>query len=863
MSQVVPFSLTALRSHSIFVPPSSCGPSSPGSASSSEEWEVLDKPAVDPLVGQKNTRMITRDKDVIVAVGKEVRMMTIGNGENWKVEDGYVGSYKSLKSAHLTFTIHHLVLSSTGRLLAVVGHHQVVVLVLPKATYSSATAGPIDVQSIPIDEFTFSPSSTETVSKALWHPWGESGNSLWILSANGKLREYDILQPHDSIQTFDFLPGSQPRSTSRFTAVDPLSRIATSFTFSPLSPTFGPLMVYCLIANGDIYTIGPVLPLRTEMPTRYLQQLKAYADARLAMAQGQARDVFGAGQAGLGRATFQVQWVDSLVKQVKQAEEARARREQIDEEGTPQRRRSMLGKSKLGNSPARASSPREATPREGTVRVHPPHLTESGGPAPGTHRPLLRQGPVVFSPGPQEVANGDEDLDEDQAATDLLLEVVEVEQEGEDEKAKGKIRETMVMIAWSGGRVDIGLEEEKPEPRWISTRDTLPSPIVIPIVESILLPFPRSDPSSIACNAPSFSRDSLYSDAIYVQHSFGVDSITVGGIVKAMHSDNDDELPESEVQRLVESAGSKSAPIVGLINFCNIVLGYGLVALASTYQVAYVELDMRLDPTSTPSPTNPTFKPTSSSDRDSQSLLLKPLEINQVIWSIREPKDFNPKAVLQKRVPGYTKPTATITSEHLAALGEVFNQFQKRIQSVCSASQTVEARLDLQVKELQRQVTTLMDSRKTVQTLQESGEGTLARVEALIEKQEKIGKRLEGVLGNMALEYRPEIGEVEKRWFEELERLRVRVRGGVGIGKEKVLANRVQVLKEQIAALQPLLAELKSSTADAPASPAYGSKQLKPMEAAVSARSEEIRRLIKKLEVLDMRVDAARGVEQE
>jgi len=40
-------------------------------------------------------------------------------------------------------------------------------------------------------------------------------------------------------------------------------------------------MVHVLMANGDIYTMGPVLPLHAEMPLRYLQGLKAYSDNRL------------------------------------------------------------------------------------------------------------------------------------------------------------------------------------------------------------------------------------------------------------------------------------------------------------------------------------------------------------------------------------------------------------------------------------------------------------------------------------------------------------------------------------------------------------------------------------------------------
>lgn len=39
--------------------------------------------------------MVLRDKDLIVAMGSEVRMMSLNASDgSWKVEDGLVGSYR-------------------------------------------------------------------------------------------------------------------------------------------------------------------------------------------------------------------------------------------------------------------------------------------------------------------------------------------------------------------------------------------------------------------------------------------------------------------------------------------------------------------------------------------------------------------------------------------------------------------------------------------------------------------------------------------------------------------------------------------------------------------------------------------------
>ncbi|KAK8849523.1 hypothetical protein IAR55_004857 [Kwoniella newhampshirensis] len=860
MVQTIPFSLSTLRSHSIFIPPVSASSSTP---SNDEEWELVDRPS-DPAIGKRTSRMAMRDKELLVAMDKEVRIMTLSSSEGWEVKDGCVGSYKTLKSPNLTFTIHHIIPNSTGRLLAVVGHHQIVVLVLPKSSYFGTTGGDLECRSIPIDEYHFSPSSNDVITQVSWHPWGEGGNSLWVLTANGKLREYDVLQPHDAVQTFHFLP-ERPASSSKFTAVDPLSRYASSFAFSTGTVDFGPLMVYVLIANGDLYTMGPILPLHTEMPVQYLQGLKAFTDVRLARTETEAKDAFGAGEAGLGRATFQAQWVGSLVKQVKLAEEARTKRNQVEVSETPSRRTSRLSRSTRGMGEQSPSLSRSTAPREGIVKVHPPHLTQSGGPAPGPHRALLRQGPAVFNPGPHEVGNFDDNDDEDQMASDLF--VAEVAATYED-REQSKDKETVIAIGWSGGRVDVGLEVEKPEPRWVSSRDTISSVPVVPIIESILLPFPHVDSSEVP--SLSFKRDPLYSDVFYVQHAFGVDAISVRPWLDELQKETwGNELPSSDVVRLVESASSPTKPIVGIVDFCNITLGYGLIAMASSGQLAFVEMDLRIadsaviPPTSASLAESPTSKQTK--EPDSQSLLVaKPFDPDRLVASIRRPDPpYNPFAVLKQRIPDYNKPVSSISPEHLRVLGEISSQVQKRTEAVRNASETVENRLDLQIQELQRQIKLLRECQEDIQQLRQSR--TLSRAEEMLRKQDDLSDQLDGVLSSMTAEYKPQVGEVERKWFEELERLRMRVRGG-GVVRGKGLATRAQILNEQLAAVKKVLSEARSTRKEPPSSPApstYGSKQLKPLEAALSARSEELRRLIRRMEMLDMRLEVASpGVEE-
>lgn len=85
MPPLLPFSLDALRSHAIFVPPAS---------TSDDGWELVGpQPSLDGLPAPKNARLAVRDRDLIVAFGKEIRMTSLAGG-GWEVHGTSVGGYK-------------------------------------------------------------------------------------------------------------------------------------------------------------------------------------------------------------------------------------------------------------------------------------------------------------------------------------------------------------------------------------------------------------------------------------------------------------------------------------------------------------------------------------------------------------------------------------------------------------------------------------------------------------------------------------------------------------------------------------------------------------------------------------------------
>ena len=247
----IPCSWANLHRHSIFSRPLTLSTSSPAKNKQTQDdgFELVDRAeaegddgasdstsvyedADEVQVGIPKQRIAVRDNDLILAVGKELRIMTV-TGESWTVKDGVVGAYKvrihivysstarrlpmdhigslramltayqTLSTPHLDFPINSLLLNPTKRLLAVVGRNRLVVVILPKTGWSS-TQGELRCRSVEIDRFAFTPSKPTPISKVQWHPLGEGGQSLWVLTADGLLRY--VVQPYSSCRGFHITP---------------------------------------------------------------------------------------------------------------------------------------------------------------------------------------------------------------------------------------------------------------------------------------------------------------------------------------------------------------------------------------------------------------------------------------------------------------------------------------------------------------------------------------------------------------------------------------------------------------------------------------------------------------------------------
>jgi hypothetical protein len=131
-------------------------------------------------------------------------------------------------------------------------------------------------RSLQVGQFYHAASNSAPVAKIEWHPWGEAGSTLLVMTIDGKLRqvyffffycsvflmamirEYDIsVDTEEPQQVLSFVP---ERKSGSFMAEDESEREVASFTLGKGRADWGPLTVYAVMKSGDIYSICPYLP---------------------------------------------------------------------------------------------------------------------------------------------------------------------------------------------------------------------------------------------------------------------------------------------------------------------------------------------------------------------------------------------------------------------------------------------------------------------------------------------------------------------------------------------------------------------------------------------------------------------------
>lgn len=364
---------------------------------------------------------------------------------------------------------------------------------------------------------------------------------------------------------------------------------------------------------------------------------------------------------------------------------------------------------------------------------------------------------------------------------------------------------------------------------------------------------------ALAHNAPTIVRDPLYADTLYVRHALGAHALFMGGwlrpvadALRGADGAEDDALEKdlgavlkeargTEVCWVLETAGAPPGaddddeeegaapppPVEGLALVNDVYLGYSLLLVTAKLQPVGVELALRIDPAAATFQDDPAAAAAPGTPAKPAPAAAAPAEPAYVSL-LSTP--FTVPALLAPRAPGQlpalprlpsTKTELRITPDTLRQLGKHVSATQTAVRDLVGAAGNVSARVELQMRELARQVGKLRELEDRRAELGRSvgaagaGAGGLeARVRAAEDTQQALLARTDRVLQRLVEAHQPQVSAVERKWFDELERLREQVEGGEdederqGAGGDS-LAGRAQRLEAQMELLRPALEELR------------------------------------------------------
>ncbi|KAJ3517544.1 hypothetical protein NLJ89_g434 [Agrocybe chaxingu] len=749
--------------------------------------------------GRRQT-MVLKDSDVIVAAGKEIRMASFGDV---KLSGSARKSYKILHTPSLQFEIHQVSLNPSGKLLAVAGAFQVAVLVLPRAGYSRLVPESIDCKSVQVGQFYHAAQNSAPIAKIDWHPWGEAGSTLLVMTADGRLREYDIsVDTEEPQQVLTFVPEKKSKS---FMAEDDSEREVASFSFGKGRADWGPLTIYAVMKSGDIYSMCPYLPQNASVPSSYIHSLECFISAK------QEFLTCGASPSTSKNLStvydYQRKYVNALVKQL----------------------------------PPGTVFPAPSRP----VAVHPPTTIKA---------PPLRQGPFLLQPSPR-LLEGSEGGD----ATDLAYLAFGTD----DEDSTDDVRDTehlgIVVVSYQDGKIDLFLDVEKVEARWdikqVSTyltggKATVPNIAktssrelpMLAVYESIDLGLismlnevtvdskTKSVLDLLRANHPVFLVDPLHDDMIYVYHAFGVHALDISPVLQSLSAALKEGSEDASIleKSLGKSTTTNVRPLLNTFSVergCSntivavtvpndVYLSYSIFILTSMMRMTSFPLNIRSDPVierrnNVAGPTEPT--------PGVQSLWLTPVKGVPNYVSILASEPYTIPSILANSSGLPTNPTLSLpsqpsgskefilTPDTLRFIGKTVAHNSAQVQEIHIAYRAAATRLALQKQELSRLTQKCRDMEASVERLKgPTRQATDMRLTRVQEEQKVLLVRLDRLLQALMEKASPELSEHETKWFDELKRMKEDVLGR-GRYDESSLLNRMRLLEKEYGRILPTL----------------------------------------------------------
>ncbi|KAK4052043.1 hypothetical protein OIV83_002337 [Microbotryomycetes sp. JL201] len=346
-------------------------------------------------------------------------------------------------------------------------------------------------------------------------------------------------------------------------------------------------------------------------------------------------------------------------------------------------------------------------------------------------------------------------------------------------------------------------------------------------------------------NYPVIVSDTMYNDTVYVQHAFGAHCLCLSSFLEAFSDalttasrggDVGDEAKQinkvvdrqlkTDVVWILQTIPVDSSPdrdselpsVEGLYIVNDVYLGYSVFLLTSSLQFVGIEMPLRIDSSVNRNDSRPVSTTSNDTTRAYVSLLDEPFQIptiltkrsNVVARVAAPPSSSRPSQPLSSSSSSSNK-ELVITPVTLRYLGQQVETFQTGIRDLVGAVDQVQSRIELQVKELARQLDKVQELKRLYKKNEQQDddahdEVVKKRLNGAKTRQDELMARVDKLLQTLMNQHHPTLSSFEQNWFDELDMFKDVYESSVKLRAERV--------ESKVRDLEPSLKEMKDRQAE-------------------------------------------------
>ncbi|PIA19183.1 hypothetical protein COEREDRAFT_100353 [Coemansia reversa NRRL 1564] len=666
-------------------------------------------------------------------------------------------------------------------------------------------------------------SARTRVVDVLWHPLSTSDSHLLVLQANGTIKLFDISEDVDTPEQTMSLFGASNVGGAGFA----VSRAVSFCMGSPASAGWSRVTVYVLTNTGEVYSLCPVLPRRCSVEQDWLGDLLETAELDVREWQAEEYET------------------SECIYTPPELIDARAASKWLSQILDLERGRS------------KASAGGESMYITLTDNLMLPAIAQ--GPYLFQPEPM----PVDVAGYGSDSSNSDGDADTsfdrpnadcnpDDACAILYME------------STSGIGVGLVAIGYCDSHVELYADMEPVIGKWADTAGRRAHMRDLPVLATMVsidlsvkpLAGAEQTRNSKQIGTVALVADTLSPTVFYALHSHGVHRVDMRSWTKLldraiglssesgrsdaleqmMHAlgssqgmvsnqDGSSVVAQRYVQCIVHTNPSTqrpAIPVIGAVIIDDIYLSYSLLALVEPSQLVGVALPLFTDSSCdvdddfSKESGSTEADQTANKNNNSCRRLDVSLGSKDVIYVPRLPSgnyevpsgltDGSGAAILQQPrlvLRENTRGESGVSEERLKLLGSIVGQLHGQLEQVVSAHTAMQERLDLQVKEHQRQHEKLSAISSGFLQHIEQMRQSQKRLDALRENGQRLTLRVDQVLRQLISYYQPELTPSEKEFAQEVRGMDLRINGTDGYCQ---LVERLQERVSDIKALSKLSA---------------------------------------------------------